>query len=98
MQTVKKRVDPNKIFFKFRCMECNYSVEQPIAESAEVGDPICGNDEHHEMEYLYTFMIVKKDIQQPKKIRTKNTPLSKLEQSRIQYLLSKEKKQKKTKK
>jgi hypothetical protein len=75
MQTVKKKVDPDKIFFKFRCLDCNYTVEQPITESSEVGDPLCENNENHEMEYQYTFMIVKKDIQQPKKVRTKNTPL-----------------------
>ena len=78
MQMFKKRVDSNKIFFKFRCRDCNYSVEQPISECCEVGDPLCGFDEHHEMVYLYTFMLVRKEKPQTKKIRTKITPISKL--------------------
>ncbi len=92
MQMVKKRVDPNKIFFKFRCRECNCSIEQPISDCCEVGDPICLIDERHQMEYLYTFMLVKKEEQPLKKKRTKNTPpLSKLEERRLKDLTKKEK-------
>lgn len=88
---VKKRVDPKKIFFKYKCNLCKTIIEQPISEAHEVGEPWCPNCDSADIDYISTFMIVKKDPQITKKIRTKMKPLSKLEHNKTQILSKKEK-------
>jgi hypothetical protein len=89
---VKKRIDPTKIFFRYKCRECSYSTDVCITE--EIGEPFCENDEKHEMEYKYTYMVTEKNKQPLKNTRTKTKPqpLSRLEYNRTQYLIKKEEK------
>ena len=73
MTKIKKiKINPDKIFFKYKCVDCSFIIEQPILDSGEIGEPFCSNCGSEYVKYISTFMLVNYHVT-PKKKRTKNT-------------------------